>query len=246
MVGKMRWGMVIDLRKCVRCYACIAACRIEHYLPIGIIWPRLVAVEMDDEDKPMVTTIPVRCNQCHEAPCVEVCPTGATYKREDGIIAIDQNKCVGCRYCVIACPYQNRMFLSKDKDRGFFPGRGLTEFEKVGKTRYPHELGTTEKCNFCMERIDAGLAKGLTPGVDRDATPACVNTCPARALTFGDLDDASSEASRLIKGHPGFQLHPEYNTQPSIYYIDGNIGESYQPETGPDYDKKYVLAGSGK
>lgn len=245
MVGKMRWGMVVDLKKCVRCYACIAACRIEHYLPISIIWPRLVAVEMD-EDKPVVTTIPVRCNQCHEAPCVEVCPTGATYKREDGIVCIDQGKCVGCRYCVIACPYQNRMFLSKDKDRGFFPGRGLTEFEKVGKTRYPHQLGTTEKCNFCLERLDAGLAKGLTPGVDREATPACVNTCPARALTFGDLDDANSEVSRLINEHSGFQLHPEYGTDPAIYYIDGNIGESYQPEEKPVQHREVALAGDLK
>jgi Fe-S-cluster-containing dehydrogenase component len=138
------------------------------------------------------------------------------------------------------------VFLSKDKDRGFFPGRSLTDYEKFGKKRYPHQLGTTEKCNFCMERIDAGLAKGLTPGVDREATPACVNTCPARALTFGDLDDANSETSRLIRGHCGFQLHPEYNTKPSIYYIDGKIGESYQPKTGSAYDKKYVLAGSVK
>lgn len=238
----MRRGMVIDLKKCVRCYACIAACRIEHYLPMGVNWPKLVAVETGG-DNPAVTTIPVRCNQCQDAPCAEACPTGATFKRDDGIVGIDQNKCVGCRYCVIACPYQNRTFLSKDKDKGFFPGRGLTGFEKAGKKNYPHQVGTTEKCNFCMERIDAGLDKGLVPGVDRDATPACVNTCPARALTFGDLDDANSEISQLIKEYSGSQLHPEYDTKPSVYYIDGNVGESYQPATGPPYDKKSVSAG---
>ncbi len=217
----MRWGMVVDLGKCIRCYGCIAACRIEHFLPIGITWPRLIAwEEIADE----MTTYPVRCNHCKEAPCVKVCVTGATQQREDGIVWVDQDKCVGCRYCIIACPYQNRTFLSKDKDTGYFPGYELTDFEKVGRRLYPHTVGTTEKCNFCMERIDSGLAKGLKPGVDREATPACVNACPARALTFGDLDDPDSEVRRMIREKKAFQLHPEYDTEPSIYYVDGRRG----------------------
>jgi phenylacetyl-CoA:acceptor oxidoreductase subunit 1 len=221
----MRWGMVIDLRKCIRCYSCIAACRIEHFLPMRITWPRLIAVETYELGMPKTFTYPVRCNHCKDAPCVKVCISGATQQREDGIVWIDQNKCVGCRYCIIACPYQNRTFLSKDKDCGWFPGKELTDFEKAGKRQYPHQIGTTEKCNFCMERIDAGLAKGLKPGIDRDATPACVNMCPARALTFGDLDDPNSEVSKLIRDIRGFQLHPEFETDPSVYYIEGKIGE---------------------
>ena len=221
----MRWGMVVNLSKCVRCYACIAACRIEHYLPMGVSWPRLVALETGTEH-PTVSTYSVRCNHCKNAPCISVCPTGATYQRDDGIIMIDQNKCVGCRYCVIACPYQNRTFVSKDKDRGFFPGRVQTDFEKAGKKLFPHQQGTTEKCNFCAERIDEGLRKGLVPGLDRDATPACVNTCPARALTFGDLDDPASNVSSLVREDSGFQLHPEYETDPSIFFIDKPIGSS--------------------
>jgi len=235
----MRWGMVVDLSSCVRCFACIAACRIEHYLPMGITWPKLVAMETGD-DNPTVSTYSVRCNQCKDAPCVEVCPTGATSRREDGIVTIDQDKCVGCRYCVVACPYQNRAFLSKDKDQGFFPGHGLTPFEKEGKKLYRHQVGTTEKCNFCAERIDAGLAKGLTPGVDREATPACVNTCPARALTFGDLDDPNSEVSRLIREKGGFQLHTEYNTDPSVYFIDAKIG---QPNPAPQPSRESEAIG---
>jgi phenylacetyl-CoA:acceptor oxidoreductase subunit 1 len=139
---------------------------------------------------------------------------------------VDNTKCVGCRYCVIACPYQNRTFFSKDKDPGYFPGYERTRFEKAGRKLYPHIAGTTEKCNFCMERIDTGLAKGLKPGIDREATPACVNTCQARALTFGDLDDPNSEVSKLIREKNGFQLHPEYGTEPSVYYIDGKIGNA--------------------
>ena len=236
----MRWGMVVDLRKCVRCYACIAACRVEHFLPMGVTWPKLVALETGGEH-PMVSTYSVRCNQCHDAPCVQVCPTGATSMREDGIVQVDQNKCVGCRYCVIACPYQNRTFLSKDKDRGFFPGMIQTDFEKAGKKIYPHQIGTTEKCNFCMERIDYGLEHGLKPGVDRDATPACVNTCPARALTFGDLDDPESEVSKLIRENNAFQLPPEYGTDPSIYFIEGKIGEA-APDTETEKKEEPVPA----
>jgi phenylacetyl-CoA:acceptor oxidoreductase subunit 1 len=221
----MRWGMVINLIKCTRCHACIAACRIEHFLPMGMNWPRLIAWETDVPGEEL-TTIPVRCNQCKDAPCVEVCPAEATKKRPDGIVYVDNDICVGCRYCIIACPYQNRTFLSRDKDPGYFPGYERTRFEKAGRKIYPHVVGTTEKCDFCMERIDAGLAKGLVPGKDREATPACVNTCQAKALTFGDLDDPESEVSKLIKEKNAFQLHAEYGTDPAVYYIDGKIGNA--------------------
>ena len=222
----MRWGMVINLAKCTRCHGCINACRIEHFLPLRITWPRLIALETEENGILDVSTYPVRCNQCKDAPCVDACPTEASHKREDGIVAIDSNKCIGCRYCVIACPYQNRNFLSKKKNPNYFPEHAQTRFEKAGKKLYPHQVGTTQKCNFCMERIDEGMAKGLVPGKDRDATPACVNTCQARALTFGDLDDPNSEVHKLIKDRNGFVLHPEYGTEPSVYYIDYKLGNN--------------------
>ena len=220
----MRWGMVINLAKCTRCHACVSACRIEHFLPLLVTWPRLIAYEVDEHGEVDVSTYPVRCNHCAEAPCVDVCPTEASHRREDGIVSIDSNKCIGCRYCVIACPYQNRTFLSKNKNPGHFPGFPKTEFEKKGEKLYPHQVGTTEKCNFCEERIDAGLAKDLKPGIDREATPACVNVCQARALTFGDLDDPHSNVSRLLYQHKGFPLRPELGTDPSVYYIDYKLG----------------------
>ena len=116
--------------------------------------------ESDTGIKVDVSTYPVRCNQCKDAPCVKVCPTEASHQRADGVVVIDSNKCIGCRYCVIACPYQNRTFLSKDKNPGYFPGFPETKFEKKGKKIYPHTVGTTEKCNFCVERIDTGMEKG--------------------------------------------------------------------------------------
>jgi phenylacetyl-CoA:acceptor oxidoreductase subunit 1 len=220
----MRWGMVINLAKCMRCHACVAACRIEHFLPLHVTWVKLLAYEVDEAGTVDVSTYPVRCNQCADAPCVHVCPTEATHQRDDGIVVVDSNKCIGCRYCVIACPYQNRTFLSKARHPGYFPGYEKTAFEKKGKKLYPHQVGTTEKCNFCVERIDAGMAQGLTPGVDRNATPACVNTCQARALTFGDLDDPDSTVSQLIGKHEGFQLRAEYGSDPSVYYVDYRLG----------------------
>ena len=116
-----RWGMVINLAKCTRCHACVAACRIEHFLPLRVTWPRLIALEVDEGYKVDVSTYPVRCNQCKDAPCVDACPTEASHKREDGIVAIDSDKCFGCRYCVIACPYQNRTYLSRKRDPGTSP-----------------------------------------------------------------------------------------------------------------------------
>jgi len=219
-----RWGMVINLAKCTRCHACVAACRIEHFLPLRVTWPRLIALEVDEGYKVDVSTYPVRCNQCKDAPCVDACPTEASHKREDGIVAIDSNKCFGCRYCVIACPYQNRTYVSRKRDPGWFPGYPKTSIEKKGEKIYPHQRGTTEKCNFCMERIDAGIEQGLKPGTDRDATPACVNVCQAKALTFGDLDDPNSKISKLIREKSGFVLHPEYGTDPSVFYIDYRLG----------------------
>lgn len=220
----MRWGMVIDLVKCTRCHACVAACRIEHFLPLHVTWAKLIALEIESDGKAEVSTFPVRCNQCQDAPCVKACPTEASQQRDDGIVVIDHDKCIGCRYCVIACPYQNRTFLSKDKDSGYFPGYEKTRFEKKGEELYPHQVGTTQKCNFCVEKIDAGLQKGLTPGIDRDSTPACVNTCQARAMTFGNLDDPNSAVSTLIRERGGFQLQEEYGTDPSVFYVDGKIG----------------------
>lgn len=214
-----RWGMVIDLKKCISCYACMIACKQEHFLPPDIFWNRLLIGETGEYPQVRRWTYPVLCNQCKEAICVNSCPTGATKRREDGIVTIDADICVGCQYCEIACPYQQRTFYDDDK-KEYFPGQGLTELEVIGRQLYPHKVGTVIKCNFCVERIDDGLQKGLKPGVDREATPACVNTCPVKARHFGDLDDVYSNVSILIRDRKGYLLHPEWGTEPSVYYIE--------------------------
>jgi phenylacetyl-CoA:acceptor oxidoreductase 27-kDa subunit len=213
-----RWGMVIDLKRCIGCYSCVITCKQDHFLPPGTFWNRLLTRETGEYPQVTRQVYPILCNHCEDAPCVKACPSGASRKRADGIVFTDSDQCVGCTYCVIACPYQQRTYHADDK-KEYFPGQGLTEFEIIGKQLYPLKIGTVVKCTFCAERIDKGQQKGLKPGVDREATPACVITCAPKARYFGDLDDPESEVSRLIKEKKPFQLHPEYETDPSIYYI---------------------------
>ncbi|MFC1874408.1 4Fe-4S dicluster domain-containing protein [Chloroflexota bacterium] len=215
----MRYGMVIDLNKCVGCYACVIKCKQEHFLPPGMEWGRVLMSETGTYPSTTKHMYPVLCNHCEEPACVRACPTNATQQREDGIVHIDQNKCVGCRYCLIACPYQVRSFYAHEKE--YFPGQGLTEFERIGAKLYPLQTGVVLKCDFCLERVDEGLEKGLRPGVDLEATPACVNICPAKARFFGDLDDPDCTAAKLIREKRAVQLHPEYGTDPSVYYVIG-------------------------
>ncbi|MBN1162012.1 MAG: 4Fe-4S dicluster domain-containing protein [Dehalococcoidales bacterium] len=215
----MRWGMAIELKRCVGCYECVLACKAEHFLPPDIFWNRLLIGEQGKYPQVTKLIYSVRCNHCADPACVKVCPTGATQQREDGIVWVDEDKCVGCRYCMVACPYQMRSMYEDGKSQ-YFPGQELTEHEKIGKVLYPHMPGVVTKCVFCKERIDAGLAAGLTPGVDREATPACVISCPTKAIHFGDLDDPNSEINRVIKEKHGHSFHPEFDTQPSISYID--------------------------
>jgi molybdopterin-containing oxidoreductase family iron-sulfur binding subunit len=214
-----RWGMVIDLQKCIGCYACQVACKQEHFLPPGIFWNRILIGETGKYPAVTKQIYPVMCNHCTEAPCVKVCPTGASRIREDGIVEIDYDECVGCRYCVIACPYQQRTFYTDDK-KEYFPGQGFTELELIGREIYPLQPGTVVKCNFCAERIDDGLKKGLKPGTDREATPACVIACPVNARYFGDLNDLNSEVTILVKEKRAAPLHPERGTEPNVYYIN--------------------------
>jgi len=214
-----RWGMAIDMKRCIGCYACVLACKAEHFLPPDIFWNRVLIGEKGKYPAVSKVIYSVRCNHCAEPKCVDVCPTGATQQREDGIVWVDETKCVGCRYCMIACPYQARSFYEEGPE-GYFPGQGLTPHEEIGRQLYPHEDGVVQKCVFCKERIDAGMEQGLVPGVDRDASPACMIVCPTKAITFGDLDDGYSEVNRLIKERKGVAFHEEYDTKPSLYYLD--------------------------
>lgn len=215
-----RWGMVIDLKKCVDCQTCTVACKVANFTPPGVFWARVYDYEVGKYPTVTRQYLPAVCMHCRKPPCKEVCPTGATQQREDGIVFVDYDKCLGCQACVLACPYEARFFIAGGN--GYF-GKRLTAYEE-----FPYELrapyqrfvpGTTTKCTFCMDRIDAGLQQGMQPGRDPDATPACVTSCIANARFFGDLDDPHSEVSRLIRERRAFRLHEEMGTDPSVYYL---------------------------
>ena len=221
----MRWGMVINLAKCMRCHACVAACRIEHFLPLDITWVKLIAYEVDEDGVVDVSTYPVRCNQCADAPCVHACPTEASHQREDGIVVIDSDKCIGCRYCVIACPYQNRTFFSKDKDPGYFPGYERTRFEKMGQKLYPHQRGHHREVQLLrrahrrrhVARPHARRRPRRHAGVRQHLPGAGAHVRRPRRPGQQRVAGSSATAS-------GFQLRAEYGTDPSVWYIDYRLG----------------------
>ena len=143
-----------------------------------------------------------------------VCPTTATGQRDDGIVTIDYDLCIGCAYCAVACPYQARTRL--DAPAFAYNGKAMAH-EAVRED--PARLGVAQKCTLCAERIDAGLAQGLKPGVDPRATPACVNSCIAQALHFGDVEDAHGNIAALLAENQHFRMHQELGTGPRLYYL---------------------------
>jgi phenylacetyl-CoA:acceptor oxidoreductase 27-kDa subunit len=214
--GEHHWGMVINLDTCIGCEYCLRACTATNDVATDKPW-NLVVPEQTATGHPFYFTRP--CLHCQVAPCVEVCPVQATYVREDGLVVMDYDRCIGCRYCEIACPYDARKFnWSQNKETNpYIPTWGIAEVPRRPR-------GVVEKCTFCIHRIDQGLKNGLVPGVDPEATPACVNICPVKARTFGDLKDPQSKVSLLVAENPSFTLREELGTHPSVYYIPPKEG----------------------
>jgi len=153
---------------------------------------------------------------CAQPPCVPVCPTGASRRRADGIVWVEYDACVGCGYCAVACPYHARHLVREAG--GFFAVP--TPAERA--TARPGRHGVMTKCTFCKERVDAGGAAGLVPGIDPDATPTCAVSCIAGAIVFGDLDDPASRVRTLMAATNAAPLAPECGTEPSVYYVTGD------------------------
>lgn len=212
--GEHQWAMVIDQTKCIGCGYCTLACQAHNDVNPDIQWNVLTQVaELDGKH----VFLPRPCMHCEEAPCVEVCPVAATYYRPDGIVMMDYDRCIGCRYCEVACPYQARSFNWKAFDgvNPVVPEWGQPEVERRPR-------GVVEKCSFCYQRVDRGLELGLTPGVDPDATPACVVICPVGARIFGDLNDPESKVSQWLKANSSYRLREDLGTGPRVYYLPAN------------------------
>jgi molybdopterin-containing oxidoreductase family iron-sulfur binding subunit len=210
-IDQRKWVMVIDLQKCIGCSACTIACKAENQLPPGVVYRPVIEEEIGEYPNVGRRWLPRPCMQCEEPPCVPVCPVNATWKREDGIVVIDYDACVGCRYCVVACPYSARYF-----DYGEHYTDGTPErqpYEEMPVQEYGRSWsrsgieGVTRKCQFCIHRLDAGML------------PACVTTCIGGATYFGDKNDPDSMVSELIGSPRVMRLKEEQGTDPKVYYL---------------------------
>lgn len=210
--GEHHWGMIIDIDLCIGCNYCTYACQAINNLTDEMRY-NIVTTETTENGDEYFLSRP--CMQCGNPPCVHVCPVEATYIRDDGIVAMDYDLCIGCRYCMIACPYDVRVFNWKDysEDSPTVPLFGTPELP-------PRDRGVMEKCHFCSHRIDYGLERGLIPGVDAAATPACIVACPTASRVFGDLNDPESPARRklAVSDNP-IRLRDELSTEPAVLYI---------------------------
>ncbi|MGD8189771.1 4Fe-4S dicluster domain-containing protein [Brevibacillus ginsengisoli] len=218
------WGMVIDQNRCIGCWTCAVSCKSINNQPLGIFWNRVLTTQQSESESaasPATEAIdvphgvfphlalayqPTSCQHCKDAPCEKVCPVSATFRREDGVVLVDYERCIGCRYCMAACPYGARVFNWKKPE--YTPeapvGYGK-DYRSDGRLVFTPQrpIGVTEKCTFCVERIDEGKK------------PMCVELCPAGARFFGDLNDPRSEVSQM----GGHQLMSELGTHPSVRYI---------------------------
>lgn len=207
--------MVIDTSACLSkdgCTKCIDACHLIHNVPdfnnpkdeIKWLWSLPYESAFQEEEHEFIkggirgSHVLALCNHCDNPPCVQVCPTQATWKREDGIVMMDYHRCIGCRYCMAACPYGSRSFNWRD------PRPFIEETDPDFPTR---TRGVVEKCNFCSERLAQGLL------------PACVEACPEKALVFGDLEDPNSEVREILNAKHSIRRKPGLGTMPEVYYI---------------------------
>ncbi len=208
-----RWGMAVDINRCVGCQTCTIACKHANDTTPGVQWRSVLDVEtgsFPDVERLFLVT---GCQHCAEPSCVPVCPTGATKQRADGLVTMDYELCIGCASCAVACPYLARTIVHRPSS--YF------EEETVQERFVAHDerRGVAQKCTFCIDRVDDGLAAGLTPGIDPEASPACAASCIASAITFGDYNDPQSPVSKLTSEHDYFQMHGDLGNDPQIKYL---------------------------
>lgn len=207
-----RYGMAIDLGRCFGCQTCAACCKVANNLPIEVIYNRVHTIGGASNDTASGTFptdmhmsfLPMQCQHCANPACVEICPTGASKQREDGIVWVDNELCIGCESCITACPYQDeyhiRTHVSDDPE--YYLDVVVGEFDAP-----KHKGQTVEKCTFCYNLLDRG------------EEPACMQLCPGRARFFGDLDDPESEISKLIASREYELINEDAGTKPSVYYL---------------------------
>ena len=224
-----RWAITVDLSRCVGCQTCTSSCKHANATAPGVQWRKVLDFEVGSFPDVARAFVPVGCMHCEEPSCLEVCPSTATRKRDDGIVTIDYDICIGCSYCIVACPYQARYRVDAPEP-AYGRGRQMRH-EAVRDDQ--KRLGVAQKCTLCADRIDSGLAAGLVPGLDEAATPACVASCISGALQMGDLDDPESNVSQLLREHAHSRMHEDLGNGPGIYYLHERAGPDAAPAGPP-------------
>jgi molybdopterin-containing oxidoreductase family iron-sulfur binding subunit len=235
-----KYAYVVDLSRCVGCRACVEACKVENNTGEGIFWMHVFRFEVGRYPNANLVFMPRPCMHCDNPPCVKVCPTGARYKREDGFVLTDFERCIGCRYCEVACPYgvnyfnwrnpaENQYYAWGEGEGDDLYGSGQVR-ERTGGAIPPYKNPDLQRRYGEEERLTAGgghfvgvveKCTWCVHRVERGLKPACVTTCPVSALHFGDISDPNSEVSRLLARRRWFRLLEERGTSPSVYYIGG-------------------------
>ena len=224
-----RWGMVIDLDRCSACNACSVACREENNVPCYGAdptfdgarpeWMSMLWQERDAETEGgLPELLPLPCMHCADPPCVKVCPVGATYKDPDGITMQVWDRCIGCRYCMVACPYSRRSFNWTE------PHWTESEQQMLNPDVATRPKGVVEKCTFCKHRVarvteQAKLEGREVTDAEVQRLPACAAACPAAAITFGDLENPESRVTELAASPRAFRLLEHLGTDPSVFYL---------------------------
>ena len=200
-----RYGMLIDAGTCAGCNACTMACKYQNATPSGMYWCKVLMGEYGIYPNSGQVVLPSACMHCQDAPCVSCCPTGASHYDENGCVQIDYEKCIGCRMCINACPYNARSYHDeKQEDHPYYEGYEMTPYEQMRASEHP--VGVVEKCVMCHGRTAEGKE------------PSCVQTCITKSRWFGDLDEPNSEINAKIKELGAKPLNEELGTKPSVYY----------------------------
>ncbi|OGC93691.1 MAG: 4Fe-4S ferredoxin [candidate division Zixibacteria bacterium RBG_16_53_22] len=221
-----RWGMVIDLDRCSGCQACVVACRQENNIPVvgreqaamgrAIFWMQIIEEREGGHNEGRTRYLPRPCMHCDNPPCVKVCPVGATYRNPEGLVGQIYARCIGCRYCTAACPYTARYF------NWYEPSWEPPREKSLNPDVYVRPKGVVEKCSFCVHRIRKAQRKAKDENreiEDGEVIPACAETCPSKAIHFGDLDDPDSEVSKLAGSRRAFRLEEFLGTDPKVIYL---------------------------
>jgi len=221
------WAMTIDLDQCSGCGACVTACQAENNLPIvgedafvkgrEVKWLRMERYWEGEYPNVKLNVIPMMCQHCDSAPCETVCPVSATYHNQDGLNTQIYNRCIGTRSCAVYCPYEVRYFNYNDHVWESPLDQQLNPDVSV------REKGVMEKCTFCIQRIrqakDNAKDDGRRRVRDGEVQPACVQTCPSKAMVFGDRNDPQSQVSQSLSDPRAYKVLDELNTNSSVVYL---------------------------